>query len=222
MATAVRTDGDPPCRVGQKLLLSRTAPLAGTLGCAEFDQAAMTDAPRVLDAAAPATATYRHDLGSVEVYLEPFTVAPALILVSATPVARALARWASEVGLRPVLVEPRAERVLAGEEAIPTAEEVGSDASVVFTDHDAPNLVDELAAMLRSPARFIGVMGSRRHVGPHLDRLRERGFTDQDLKRIRTPVGLDLGARSAEEIALSILAGVVADRHDTRGGWLDG
>ncbi len=47
------------------------------------------------------------------------------------------------------------------------------------------------------------------------------GFGDEDLERIRTPVGIDIGARSAEEIALSILAGVVADRHDAVGGWLD-
>jgi molybdopterin adenylyltransferase len=222
VATAVRTEGDPPCRVGQKILLSRTAALAGTLGCAEFDEAAVADAPRVLDAAAPTTATYVHDLGSVEVYLEPITHAPALLLISATPVARAMARWALDVGFRPALIEPRAERVLPGDDAEAMPDEIGPEAAAVFTDHDAPNLVEDVARLLRSPARFIGVMGSRRHVGPHLERLRAMGFTDEDVARIRTPVGLDLGARTAEEIALSILAGVVADRHDARGGWLDG
>jgi molybdenum cofactor synthesis domain-containing protein len=224
LATAVNREGNPPCQVGQKLLLSRTAALAGTLGCAEFDDAAVAGAARLLDAGEPATSTYLHDLGSVEVYLEPFVRLPRLILLSATPVARALRRWAPDLGFDPALVEPRRDRLAPGEAAALDAlpGDLGPDAVVVFTDHDAPDLVDNLVALLRSPARFIGVMGSRRHVGPHLDRLRELGFGDNDLARIRTPVGIDLGARTAEEIALSILAGLVADRHEARGGWLDG
>jgi xanthine dehydrogenase accessory factor len=54
-----------------------------------------------------------------------------------------------------------------------------------------------------------------------MDRLRELGFGEADLARVRTPVGLDIGARSAEEIALSILAGLVAHRNGSSGGWLD-
>ena len=64
-------------------------------------------------------------------------------------------------------------------------------------------------------------MGSRRHVGPYIEALRSKGIDDPDLTRVRTPLGIDIGARSAEEIALSILAGVVADRHHADGGWLD-
>ena len=64
-------------------------------------------------------------------------------------------------------------------------------------------------------------MGSRRHVGHHVDQLRGIGFEDQDLARVRSPVGIDLGGRSPEEIALSIAAGVVAARSGRDGGWLD-
>ena len=64
-------------------------------------------------------------------------------------------------------------------------------------------------------------MGSTRHVGPHMEALHRQGFGEEDLGRIRTPVGLDIGARTAEEIALSIMAGIVAARHDAPGGWLD-
>jgi xanthine dehydrogenase accessory factor len=64
-------------------------------------------------------------------------------------------------------------------------------------------------------------MGSRRHVGPYVESLRAMGFTDDDLARIRSPLGLDLGGRAPEEIALSIAAGLVAARHDRDGGWLD-
>jgi len=129
---------------------------------------------------------------------------------------------AGEVGFEPLLYEPRAERTRRDLPA-PLIEELEADeeTSVVLADHDAPYVVDALAALLRSPARFVGIMGSRRHVGPHVEALRKLGFTEGDLTRIRTPVGIDIGARSAEEIALSILAGVVADRHAAGGGWLD-
>src|SRR5207247_265355 len=107
--------------------------------------------------------------------------------------------------------------------AVPNLHGIALDEGTVavHTDHDAPFVVDTVAALLRSRARFIGVMGSARHVGPHLERLRAMGFGDEDLARIRTPVGIDLGARTPEEIALSILAGLVADRHERLGGWLD-
>ena len=227
VATAIKVEGDPPCRVGQKMLIGRRGPLEGTLGCAEFDDAAVRDGPAILDAGSPQTRTYQHELGSIEVYLEPRMARPRLIVFSATPVAAHLLRWGRDLGFESILVEPRTERVTAqhraGARVVPRVEDVtvDADASAIHTDHDAPGVADSVAALLRSPARFVGVMGSARHVGPHVERLRAMGFGDRDLARIRTPVGLDLGARSAEEIALSILAGVVADRHDASGGWLD-
>ena len=228
VATAVRVEGNPPCRVGQKMVLSRHGPLNGTLGCAEFDDAAAADAPAVLDARSPSTRTYTHDLGSIEVFLEPVLPRPQLIVFSATPVAAHLLRWARELGFDPVLVESRAERVTqqhrAGSARVASdlnEVSIGEDVAAIHTDHDAPGVAESVAALLRSPARFIGVMGSTRHVGPHIEELRRMGFGDEDLARIRTPVGIDIGARSAEEIALSILAGLVADRHGAPGGWLD-
>ena len=91
----------------------------------------------------------------------------------------------------------------------------------VHTDHDAPGVADSLALLLRSPAHFIGVMGSKRHIGPYVEAIRGMGFTDDDLGRIRSPVGIDLGGKTAEEIALSIAAGLVAARTGHGGGWLD-
>jgi molybdopterin adenylyltransferase len=227
LATAVRTEGDPPCRVGQKILLGSDGPLAGTLGCAEFDAGATADGPRVLEAGTPVTTTYTHDLGTVEVFLEPHLPPPRLLVFSATPVALALVRWGRDLGFDPLLVESRAERVTpehrAASPVVASVDHIGLDDRTwaVHTDHDAPGVAESVALLLRSPAPFIGVMGSTRHVGPHVARLRDLGFGDDDLRRVRTPVGIDLGARTAEEIALSILAGIVADRHGANGGWLD-
>ena len=75
--------------------------------------------------------------------------------------------------------------------------------------------------MLRSPVRFIGVMGSKRHVGPYVETLRGMGFTNEEFARIRSPLGLDLGGKSPQEIALSIAAGLVAARTGRAGGRLD-
>jgi molybdopterin adenylyltransferase len=227
VATAVKVHGDPPCRVGQKMILGRNGPISGTLGCAEFDGAAIAEAPPVLDSRVPITRTYTHDLGSIEVFLEPSAPPPRLVVVSATPVGFNLLRWGRDLGFQPILVESRGERIR--DEFVSTATfvrsmdelELDADTIAIHTDHDAPDVVETVATLLRSPARFIGVMGSARHVGPHVERLRQMGFGDEDLKRIHTPVGLDIGAETAEEIALSILAGVIAERRGGRAGWLD-
>jgi xanthine/CO dehydrogenase XdhC/CoxF family maturation factor len=227
VATAVKVEGDPPCRVGQKIILGRSGPLAGTLGCAEFDAAAVADAPGVIDTGSATTRRYTHELGSIEVYLEPHISLPLLVVFSATPVALHLMRWGRELGFDPVLVEPRTERVTADHRAAGrverevTAVPVDKETAAIHTDHDAPGVAESVAALLKSPARFVGVMGSARHIGPHIQRLRELGFSEEELARVRTPVGIDIGARTAEEIALSILAGVVADRRGASGGWLD-
>ncbi|MDQ6692098.1 MAG: XdhC family protein, partial [Candidatus Dormibacteraeota bacterium] len=99
------------------------------------------------------------------------------------------------------------------------ADAAGPATLVVHTDHDDPGLVDQLEAVLRSGVGFIGVMGSRRHTGHHMDELARRGIPLPDIARIQSPVGLDIGARSAGEIALSIMAGLVAVRNGARGGW---
>jgi molybdopterin adenylyltransferase len=223
---AVKVEGSPPCRVGNLLSVVPGGEVHGTLGCAEFDEAAVRDAADVYASGEPATRVYHHDRGSVEVFLEPHRPPPALVIVAATDVARGLARLAARLGLRPVLVEPRAERVSASDAAAGRAAsidelEVAADDAIVFTDHDMPGIAAMIASALRSPARFVGVMGSARHVAPYLAELRAMGFGDADLGRLRSPVGLDLGGRGPEEIALAIAAGIVADANGRDGGWLD-
>jgi xanthine dehydrogenase accessory factor len=196
----------------------------GTLGCAEFDAAAVEAAAEIHERGEPEVRTFHHEDGDVEVYLEPHRSSPRLIVVSATDVARSLRDEMRRQGRRVVVVESREERLTPEDE--PAHRSLGSielapDDEVVFTDHDAPGIGDMLAALLRSPVRFVGVMGSRRHVAHYVDDLRARGFTEDDLRRIRSPLGLDLGGRRPEEIALSIAAGLVAASNERSGGWLD-
>ena len=165
-----------------------------------------------------------HEQGSVLVFFEPPPRRSRWVVVSATDVARTLRRHAERLGDDVVLVEPRSER-LASEDvgAVTSLADARIDATtdVVFTDHDAEGIADLLAEAVRSPARVVGVMGSRRHVGPHVEALRAMGVREDELARIRAPLGLDLGGRTPDEIALSIAAAVVAARHGRDGGWLD-
>ncbi|TMF91566.1 MAG: hypothetical protein E6I05_12775 [Chloroflexi bacterium] len=225
VATVIKLDGRPPSQAGAKLLMSRTASIAGTLGCSEFDSAALADSAEIAGTGAPQIRNYRHDLGSIEVYLEAYSASPLLVIFAATPVARGLLRWAPEVGFRTALVETRAER-LEGEDwpdAISTLRELtaalAGDVYIVHTDHDAADLVAALEAILPHHPKFIGLVGSRRHTGHHLEALRAKGVSEDVIARIQSPVGLDLGATTPAEIALSILAGLVAVRRGGQAGW---
>ena len=223
-AKAVRITGSPPCTVGNAMSIVSGGEVHGTLGCAEFDAAAVQAAAEIQARGEPEVRTFHHDLGDVEVYLEPHGATPRLVVVSATDVARSLRAEMARQGRDVVLLESRTERLTPKDEpSIRSLEDarLGPLDEVVFTDHDAPDIADMLSTLLRSPVGFIGVMGSRRHVAHYVEELRTRGFDDDDLGRIRSPLGLDLGGRTPEEIALSIAAGLVAARHDREGGWLD-
>ena len=217
-------EGDPPCRVGMHMTIEPAGPVHGTLGCAEFDEQAVAAAAEVWEAGEPATRVLHHDLGEVEVFVEPHRRAPRLVVVSATDVARAIRAHLRLVGYQAVIVESRAERLVASDEPhVGAIEELelGTNDVVVLTDHDAPYAATVLAAAARSPARFVGMLSSRRHVVRHLDALRALGLSEEEVARVHAPVGLDIGGRSADEIALSIAAGIVADDHGRNGGWLD-
>lgn len=224
LATAVRAEGQPPCTPGMAVLVGgepdTQRALAGTLGCADFDEAAVAEAPDVLADGATRTARYPHAHGTVEVQLQPFTPNAPLVVVGATPVADVLLRWGAELGWSPVLVESRRERV--DERMRQTAARVVDHVSAlpldaravaVHTDHDAPDVGDQLAALLRAGVRRVEMMGSRRHTAPVLDELAGTELADAVQERVHRPAGLDLGGRAPAEIALAILAALVADRH---------
>lgn len=228
LATVIKLDGKPPSHQGAKVLLSRTATLAGTLGCSEFDSAALADAREIAESGAPTLRTYRHDLGSIEVYVEPHAASPTLVVFAATPVAASLLRLAPEAGFRTILVETRPERLHGADwpQAIGSLRELGAalgtEVYAVHTDHDAEDLVEALETLLPHEPRFVGLVGSRRHTGHHLEALRAKGVPEEVIGRIQSPVGLDLGATTPGEIAVSILAGLVAVRKGGRGGWKTG
>ncbi len=128
------------------------------------------------------------------------------------PVADALASIGEVVGLAVRAEAPGTAEFTA------TGQGLGPGDAVVFVDHDDPELLPALIAVLTGRAGYVGVMGSRRHTPGFVKVLRDAGV---DVRRLRSPTGLDLGARRPPEIALSILAEVMAATRGRPGGSLD-
>jgi xanthine dehydrogenase accessory factor len=143
--------------------------------------------------------------GAIEVFLEPFLPPPRMIVAGDTPIAAALLRLAPELGLDPV--PGRGDD--AGSPA-PTAE----DLAVVVAAHGRDERA-VLKAALESGVQYVGLVASQKRGAAVLDALREDGVSEELLEQIDTPAGLDIGARTPSEIALSILASVVQVRRRT-------
>lgn len=158
--------------------------------------------------------------------LPPHTGPRVLVAVFESPVAEYLLRLGIEVGYATTLVEPDPSRLAGrvrahGDRVATTLTRalVDTHTDVVVTDHDRPELGVALRDALRLPARWIGVIGSVRHTAPHLAALRDLGVPEDDVARVHRPVGLNIGSRTPAEIALSTLAGLIADRNRRPGGF---
>jgi xanthine dehydrogenase accessory factor len=152
-----------------------------------------------------------------------------LVAVFASPVSDVLLRWGAELGFRTVLVEPDPARDVHDAADVTVAgfgelddELAGGSADVVVTDHHRDELGELLRDALARPARWIGVMGNPRQEGPHVAALGALGVPAEEVARVHRPIGLDIGSRAPAEIAVSTLAGLLADRNGRSGGFAHG
>ncbi len=212
-------------RPGAKLLVEADGARSGSLGAPELDDEAVRVAAELLWA----ESSERRGAMFVDVVAPP----PRLIMFGAVDVAAPVCTLARAAGWRPYVVDPRvrfatperfpdAEDVIAAwpEEAFARLGGIDPATSIAVLTHD-PKLDDAaLLIALRSPARFVGAMGSRRAQAARRERLLAAGMGEEELERLAAPLGLDLGAVGREETALSILAEVVAARHGRDGGRL--
>jgi xanthine/CO dehydrogenase XdhC/CoxF family maturation factor len=150
-----------------------------------------------------------------------------LVTVFDSPVATYLQHFGRDAGFRTVLLEPDSDRLSWADwkyadhvTTSPSEEYIDRTTDVVLTDHDRPELGRVLEQMLRLPARWIGVMGSVRHTAPHVDQLRQMGVPDQIIARVHRPAGLNIGSHTPAEIAIAVLAGLIADRNRRPGGFV--
>jgi xanthine dehydrogenase accessory factor len=164
-----------------------------------------------------------------DVFLQVLAPPPTLIIVGAVHIAMSLVELAQTLGFHVRVVDAR--RAFATRERFPTvdelvvawpqdalkAESLGSQHCVVILSHDPKFDLPALQIALRSQAAYVGLIGSRSTQAKRKAALREAGFAEAELARIHGPVGLDLGGREPAEIALAILAEIVAVRHGRRG-----
>jgi xanthine dehydrogenase accessory factor len=146
-----------------------------------------------------------------------------LVAVFAGPVSGYLLRYAADAGYRTLLVEPDAARAdaakMAGFPVLPAVPDDVEGADVVVTDHHRDELGVALRDALAAKARWVGIMGNPHHVGPHVAALESLGVAPDEIAKVRRPIGLNIGSRTPPEIALSTLAGLIADRNSRPGGF---
>ncbi len=168
----------------------------------------------------------------IEVFIEPFLPPPVLVLIGGVHVAIPLSRFAKELGFRVIVADPRA--TFANRERFPDADQVlvawpdealaqlkvDRSTYLVLLTHDPKIDEPALAAALQTDAAYIGAIGSRKTHARRFRRMQKWGITPEQMQRIYAPIGLDLGGRTPEETALSILAEVVAVKNGRKGGFL--
>jgi len=165
------------------------------------------------------------DAGPIEAFLEVFPRRPTLLIFGGVHIATALVKLARPLGYRTVVADGR--EAFLTRERFPDADELllgwpeevfrrvglNSATCVVLLTHDPKFDEAALDLALRSPAGYIGAIGSRKTQAQRRERLRAAGFSDVEVARLHGPIGLDLGGRSPGEIALAILAEITAVRH---------
>lgn len=200
----------------------------GTLGAEGLDIAVVDDARGMLAQGQTGVRHYgphgerRQD--EVAVFVESFNPPPRMLVFGAIDFAAAVARIGKYLGYRVTVCDARP--IFATEKRFPEADEVVCDwphrflagtnvderTIIAVLTHDPKFDVPLLEVALRTPAGYIGAMGSRRTHDDRLARLRESGFSDEQLERLRSPIGLDLGARTPEETAVSVAAEIIGLR----------
>jgi xanthine dehydrogenase accessory factor len=241
-AALVRVTDGPQDLLGRALLVRADGPAEGTLGDAGRDRAAAGEARAMLAAGRTGTVVIGAE-GSrcgepLTLLVESRVPPPRLLVFGAIDFAAALVRAGVFLGYRVTVCDARP--VFTTGRRFPGADEVvvqwphrylDAEVSAGRTDartavcvltHDEKFDVPLLERALRLPLAYVGAMGSRRTHVQRLERLRERGLTERELARLRSPIGLDLGARTPEETALSIAAEIVARRYGGTGAPLTG
>jgi xanthine dehydrogenase accessory factor len=223
----------PSSLLGQKLAILGDGTSVGSIDPA-LDQQIAAAADRLLLEGGTQVLTLPWQGQEGAVYIEAFPPPPHLLIVGATHTAIPLCWMAKGLGFRVTVIDARS--MFATRERFPEADEVirawpdealaqvtlDRYSFVVILTHDPKFDLPTLAHTLRSGARYIGAIGSRGTHEQRQERLRQLGFGEADLDRIRAPIGLDLGARTPEEIAVAILAEMLAVRYGHMGRPLRG
>ena len=236
VATVIKHEGSTPREAGAKMVISASGEIVGTVGGGSMEAAVMKEAPSVLMDDTPRIVAYDVSEGGasgaicggrVEVFFEPLPRSERLYVFGAGHVALPLVAMAKQAGFSVTVIDPRPE--LADRERFSAADEImvrdfahaakdlpiGHDSYVVVVtpghDHDE----EVVRLVLGRSFRYLGMIGSKKKVSTIISHLKDAGFSEEAIGRLHSPIGLDIGAETPEEIAVSILAELVSVR---RGG----
>ena len=223
VALLTALDGD---HAGSRAAATAGDGLVGSLGGAVTEKETIAAARPRLASGLPGV----EEIAGLRVFIDPIVPAPQLVVIGAVHIAIPLTTMAAAAGFIVSVVDPRsafnntdrianAERLVTAwpDEALPRFDLGPRDAAVCLA-HDPKFEDPALTALLRTETGYIGAIGSRGTHAKRVARLREAGFTDTDIARIHSPVGLNLGAQTPEEIAIAILAEIVAVRRGKDAG----
>ena len=234
-ATVVDTSRSVPRRAGAKMLVYRDGGTTGTIGGGEMEARVVAEAVAALADGRCRLLSYRlvdpgrGDPGvcggDLRIFVEPHMPEPTVVVMGYGHVGRAVAHLARWLGFRVVAVDDRPEidEPEAGEHApdefmVGTVDDLlarhalDEDVSVVLVTRNVDVDSAALPALLATEAGYVGVMGSERRWATTRARLEDEGVDPEALDRVRAPIGIEVGAETPEEIALSIMAEVVAHR----------
>lgn len=232
LCTVVMTRGSVPRRPGSKMLVYPDGSFQGTVGGGELEFRVRQAAQEALQDGHPRYLSYnmvdpkKGDPGvcggQVHVYIEPVLPPPTVVVIGAGHVGRAVVQFTKALGWRAVVCDQREEwcnpQQVPGADrylVVPPAElpqhlEITPRTYLVLVTPGTQVDVEALPTLLRTPAGFIGVIGSRRRWATTRKLLIEQGVPPQELDRVVSPIGLEIGAETPEEIAVSILAQLIA------------
>jgi xanthine dehydrogenase accessory factor len=233
VVTVAATTGSVPRAPGSKMFVHADGRSSGTIGGGKFESLVIAEARAAIELKKPLLKTYplregETDSfgaicgGEVTVFIEPQVTSESLFLIGAGHCARAIARLAAECGLFVTMIDDRGELLSDLPPAVARISDRSprefisshswqSDEALVLVSRNHEIDGEALAAALeQSGAGYIGMIGSRRKVLQVFDRLRARGVPDEKLRSVYAPLGLDIGADSPAEIAVSCVAEVLS------------
>lgn len=207
--------------LGEKMLVWFDGRRLGSLGNTDLDNEAAAWAQAQMHKNQPGWIK----LEEVEVFIDVLPPPARLIVIGAVHISIPLVSMANTLGFRTVVIDSR--KVFANPERFPHADELiiewpadalkklnpDENTYIVALSHDEKIDNPALAVALASSARYVGVLGAKKNVPKRIEALRGLNMTEKQIKHLHAPVGLYLGASSIEEIALSVLAEIVAEKH---------
>ena len=223
LATVVEVAGAAPIKPGAQLVLLADGQTAGTVGGGNLEAAVLADAVRARQSGQPHLAHYALTQegpdaldamcgGEVQVFLQPYWPPPRLVIVGGGHIGRPLQAMGTLVGFEVAVVDVIPERYTTADLSAVT---FTPDTYVVLITTDYAADEAALRQVLQTPSGYIGMIGSRAKCESILAKLTAEGCDEADLERIHAPIGLHLGGPTPAEIALAILAEIVAVRRGT-------